>query len=423
MFFSDQFITILILSTLITGYLINSLADFLNIRHLNPQLTHEFLDVYDRAKYTKSQHYLRVNTRFGFITASFDLAVLLAFWFGGGFGLLDTYVRNLGQNPIISGLLFMGILLFSKLLISLPFNLYATFVIEEKFGFNQTSPGLFFTDLIKSIFLSTLLGGLFLSLILWFFGSFGPLAWIYCWMASISFIMAIQYIVPTWIMPLFNKFTPLEPGPLKEAILSYAESIDFPLSQIFVMDGSKRSGKSNAFFTGFGKNKRIVLFDTLIKQQTIEELVSIIAHEMGHFKKKHILKRLVVSILQMGIIFFLISLCISHQGLFHAFFVDTVSVYAGLIFFGLLFSPIDMCLSLIMQASSRKDEYQADKFAALTTKDPHSLVTALKKLSVHNLSNLTPHPFYVFLNYSHPPVLERIYALKRIAPPGKGLTL
>lgn len=422
MFFSDQFITILILTTLITGYVINSLADFLNIGHLNPQLPHEFSDVYDRAKYSKSQEYLRVNTHFGFITASFDLAVLLAFWFGGGFGLLDTYVRNLGQNPIVSGLLFTGILLFSKLLISLPFNLYATFVIEEKFGFNQTSPGLFFTDLMKSMVLSTLLGGLFLSLILWFFESFGPLAWFFCWMASILFIMAIQYIVPTWIMPLFNRFTPLEPGPLKEAILSYAESIDFPLSQIFVMDGSKRSGKSNAFFTGFGKNKRIVLFDTLIKQQNIEELVSIIAHEMGHFKKKHILKRLLVSILQMGVIFFLISLFISHQGLFHAFFVERVSVYAGLIFFGLLFSPIDLFLSLIMQASSRKDEYQADKFAALTTKDPHALVSALKKLSVHNLSNLTPHPFYVFLNYSHPPVLERIDALKKTGNSGKGLT-
>ncbi|MBW1637063.1 MAG: M48 family metallopeptidase [Deltaproteobacteria bacterium] len=416
MFFSDQLITIIILSTLIIGYLIDSLAEYMNIKHLSPQLPDEFSDVYDTAKYAKSQHYLKVNTRFGFITSSFDLLLLLTFWFGGGFGILDSFVRGLGQNTIISGLLFIGLLLFLKLLVSLPFNLYATFVIEEKFGFNKTSKKLFFTDLAKSILLTIILGGIFLSLILWFFESFGPLAWFFCWMASILFIMAIQYIVPTWIMPLFNKFTSLEKGPLKEAILSYAGSIDFSLSHIFVMDGSKRSGKSNAFFTGFGKNKRIVLFDTLIKQQSVEELVAIIAHEMGHFKKKHIAKRLVISIIQMGIIFFLISLCISKEGLFHAFFVDNVSIYAGLIFFGLLFSPIDMFLSLIMQASSRKDEYEADRFAAMTTRDNDSLVKALKKLSAHNLANLTPHPFYVFLNYSHPPVLERIRALKEITP-------
>ncbi len=420
MFFSDQLITIIILSTLIIGYLVDSLAEFMNIKHLDPQLPDEFSDVYDTAKYAKSQLYLKVNTRFGFICASFDLVILLAFWFGGGFGLLDTFIRGLGHNTIVSGLLFTGILLVLKLLISLPFSLYSTFVIEEKFGFNKTTPQLFFTDLIKSILLSTALGGLFLSLILWVFEFGGPMAWLYCWMASILFIMTIQYIVPTWIMPLFNKFTPLEQGPLKEAILRYAGSINFSLSHIFVMDGSKRSGKSNAFFTGFGRNKRIVLFDTLIKQQSVGELVSIIAHEMGHFKKKHIIKRLVISIIQMGIIFFLISLFITQEALFHAFFVDKVSIYAGLIFFGMLFSPIDMFLSLIMQISSRRDEYEADQFAADTTHDHHSLVTALKQLSAHNLANLTPHPFYVFLNYSHPPILERIRALQKTGKPKTG---
>jgi STE24 endopeptidase len=422
MFFSEHFITTLILATLMIGYLINSLAEYLNIRYLNPNLPHEFSDVYDTDKYAKSQEYLKVNTRFGFITESFDLVILLAFWFGGGFGVLDTFVRGLGQNSIVTGLVFIGILLLLKLVISLPFSLYSTFVIEEKFGFNKTSPGLFFKDLIKSILLSLIIGGFFLSLILWFFESFGPLAWLLCWMASILFIMGIQYLVPTWIMPLFNKFTPLEQGPLKEAILRYARSIDFSLTHIFVMDGSKRSGKSNAFFTGFGRNKRIVLFDTLIKQQSVEELVSVIAHEMGHFKKKHIIKRLVVSILQMGIIFFLISLFISQEGLFHAFFVDNLSIYAGLIFFGMLFSPIDLFLSLILQISSRKDEYEADRFAAITTGSPHHLVTALKQLSAHNLANLTPHPFYVFLNYSHPPILERIGALKKMGNTLKGLT-
>jgi len=419
MFFSDQFIVFIILTTLIGGYLMNALADFLNIKNINPQLPGDFSDVFDSATYAKSQQYLKVNTRFGFICSSFDLVVLLVFWFSGGFGILDTFVRNLGQNTIVSGLLFTGILLLSKRLISLPFSLYSTFIIEENFGFNRTTPGLFFSDLAKSILLSTVLGGILLSLILWFFESGGPFAWFFCWMASILFIMVIHYMVPTWIMPLFNKFTPLESGPLKAAILRYARSIDFSLAHIFVMDGSKRSGKSNAFFTGFGKNKRIVLFDTLIKEQTIEELVAILAHEMGHFKKKHILKRLVMSVGQMGIIFFLVSLFISHESLFHAFFVDNSSVYAGLIFFGMLFSPIDLFLSLILQVFSRRDEYAADRFAAETTHDHRPLVTALKKLSAHNLSNLTPHPFYVFLNYSHPPVLERIQALKKTERPIK----
>jgi STE24 endopeptidase len=313
MLFSDQFIIIIILSTLVGGYFIDNLAGFLNLNNLNPELPHEFSDVYDNTKYARSQHYLKVNTRFGFITTSIDLIILLMFWFGGGFGILDTFVRTLGQNTIVSGLLFTGILVFLKFLISLPFSLYSTFVIEEKFGFNKTTPRLFFTDLVKSILLSVFLGGIFLSLVLWFFESAGPLAWLFCWIISILFIMAVQYIVPTWIMPMFNKFTPLEHGPLKEAILRYAGFINFSLSNIFVMDGSKRSAKSNAFFTGFGKNKRIVLFDTLINQHSVEELVSILAHEMGHFKKRHIIKRLAFTFGQTGIIFYLISLFISHD--------------------------------------------------------------------------------------------------------------
>jgi STE24 endopeptidase len=284
-------------------------------------------------------------------------------------------------------------------------------VIEEKFGFNKTTPRLFILDLIKSIVISAILGGILLCLVLGFLEFGGPHAWLMCWAAGTVFLIIVQYLVPTWIMPLFNKFTPLENGPLKEAILNYARSIDFALSNIFVMDGSTRSSKSNAFFTGFGKNKRIVLFDTLIKEQTTEELVSILAHEMGHFKKKHVLKRMGFSIAQMGIVFYMVSIFISHAGLFHAFFVEQVSIYAGLIFFGMLYSPIDLFISILFQISSRKDEYEADQFAAQTTRDGSALISALKKLSAHNLSNLTPHPFYVFLNYSHPPVLERIKAL------------
>jgi len=414
MLFSEQFITIVILFTLTGSFLIGSIADFLNLKNLNQPLPAEFKDHYDNKKYSDSQSYLKANTKFGFITSSVDLLIILLFWFSGGFQTIDSFVRSFNFGSIVSGLFFTGILLFLKLLVSLPFTIYTTFVIEEKFGFNKTTPRLFFIDLIKSIVLSAVLGGILLSFILGFLEFGGQLAWVMCWAASTIFLVIVQYIVPTWIMPLFNKFTPLEEGPLKQAIISYAESIDFSLSNIFVMDGSKRSSKSNAFFTGFGKNKRIVLFDTLIKEQSIEELVSVLAHEMGHFKKKHIIKRMALGIFQMGFIFYLISIFISHEGLFHAFFMKEVSIYAGLIFFGMLYSPIDLFLSILFQISSRKDEYEADRFAAETIKDSAPLINALKKLSAHNLSNLTPHPFYVFLNYSHPPVLLRINTLKSL---------
>lgn len=412
MLFSENAITIIILVTLAGSYLVGMVADFLNLNHLNQPLPIEFADHYDKKKYSDSQAYLKANTKFGFITSSVDLAVILLFWFSGGFQTMDAFVRSFHFNSIVSGLFFAGILIFLKLLINLPFSIYSTFVIEEKFGFNKTTPALFFFDLIKSIALSAILGSILLSLVLGFLEFGGPWAWVMCWAASTLFLLAVQYIVPTWIMPLFNKFTPLADGPLKQAILSYAESIDFSLSNIFVMDGSKRSSKSNAFFTGFGKNKRIVLFDTLIKEQSIEELVSVLAHEMGHFKKKHMIKRMVLGILQMGFIFYLVSIFISHEGLFQAFFMKEGSIYAGLIFFGMLYAPIDLLVSILFQISSRKDEYEADRFAAQTVKSSAPLINALKKLSAHNLSNLTPHPFYVFLNYSHPPVLSRINTLK-----------
>lgn len=410
--FSETAITAVILFSLIGSFLINSIADILNLTRLKKKLPAEFKGFYDNKKYLKSQDYLRTNTRFGFITSLFDLSVVLLFWFLGGFTFLDTVVRSLDFGPIVTGLLFVGILLGAKLILSLPFSIYNTFVIEERFGFNKTTPAIFAGDLIKSVCLSMVLGTSVLAPILWFLESAGSMGWIYCWIAGTLFLFIIQYIVPTWIMPLFNKFTPLEDGPLKKKIFDYAEGIGFPLTQIFVMDGSKRSSKSNAFFTGFGKNRRIVLFDTLIKEQSEDELVAVLAHEMGHFIKKHIIKRIGLSILQMGLIFYLMSLVLSSQALFNAFFVTTPSVYAGLIFFGMLYTPIDIVLSVFMQFSSRKDEYEADRFAATSLNNPGPLITALKKLSAGNLSNLRPHPFYVFLHYSHPPVMERIQALK-----------
>jgi STE24 endopeptidase len=284
-------------------------------------------------------------------------------------------------------------------------------VIEERFGFNQTTWTTFVTDLAKGLLLAILLGAPLLAGILAFFEHAGTNAWWYCWIAVTIYMLGVQFIAPTWIMPLFNKFTPLEPGELKSAILSYADSINFSIDNVYVMDGSRRSSKSNAFFTGFGKHRRIVLFDTLIKRHTTGELLAVLAHEMGHYKKKHILQTMVLGILQMGIMLYLLSIFISYQRLFDAFFMPQKSVYAGLIFFAMLYSPLDFFIGLFMQMLSRRNETVADRFSVETTHDPQSMVAALKKLSVHNLTNLMPHPLYVFLNYSHPPVLQRIRAL------------
>jgi STE24 endopeptidase len=320
-------------------------------------------------------------------------------------------VRSFELGPVPSGLIFIGVLVLLKSALSLPFNLYSTFVIEERFGFNQTTWRTYVMDLLKGLFLALLLGAPLLAAVLAFFQYAGPHAWWYCWIGVTLYMLVVQFIAPTWIMPLFNKFTPLEEGELRSAILSYAKAINFPLDNVFQMDGSRRSTKSNAFFTGFGRHKRIVLFDTLIQRHTVKELVAVLAHEMGHYKKKHIRQGLILGIFQTGLMLFLLSHFIAYQGLFDAFYMPRQSVYAGMLFFAMLYTPIDFFVGILMQVLSRKNETAADQFAAETTKDPGSMVAALKKLSVDNLSNLTPHPFYVFLNYAHPPVLQRIQSL------------
>ena len=405
-------IALIILFALLFDFVLNGLSDYLNLTRLQEDLPEAFEGVYDPERYRKSQEYLKVNTRFGWIIAIFDLIVLLVFWFGRGFPLLDEWVRSFGYGSILCGLMYIALLVVFKALLSLPFSIYHTFVIEERFGFNQTTWSTYFLDLLKGLVLAILLGAPLLTGILAFFEYAGANAWWYCWIAVTVYMLGVQFIAPTWIMPLFNKFSPLAEGELKSAILSYAGSIKFPIQNVYVMDGSKRSSKSNAFFTGFGKHRRIVLFDTLIKRHTTGELVAVLAHEMGHYKKKHIIQSLVLGILQMGFMLYLLSMFISYQGLFDAFYMSRTSVYAGLIFFAMLYSPLDFFIGLFMQMRSRRNETAADRFAAETTRDPQSMVDALKKLSVHNLSNLLPHPFYVFLNYSHPPVLQRINALR-----------
>ncbi|MFC1493502.1 M48 family metallopeptidase [candidate division KSB1 bacterium] len=406
---------IIILSALIIDYVIEIVTDILNIKAMKTGLPEEFEGVYDSDTYKRSQEYTKTKTGFGLVVSTFDLIVVLLFWFMGGFSFLDTWTRELALHPIWTGLTYIGILMLFKTILSLPFSIYSTFVIEERFEFNKTTPKTFILDMIKGLLLAVIIGGPLLAGILAFFQFAGVLAWLYCWIVTILFTLFIQFIAPTWIMPLFNKFTPLEDGELKESIFNYAKAVKFPLTGLFVMDGSKRSAKSNAFFTGFGKNKRIALFDTLIEKHTVKELVSVIAHEVGHYKKKHILKGIVISIIHTGAVFYLLSVFLTHSGMYEAFYIENMSIYTGLIFFGMLFSPIEMFLSIFMHIFSRKNEYEADNFAASTTEDGgEPMIDALKKLSKHNLSNLTPHPLNVFLNYSHPPVLARIKAIRGI---------
>ena len=399
---------LIILTAIIAEFAIEFIADKLNLSMINDNIPESFKDIYDRDSYKKSQNYLKVNTRFDWLTSSFGTLLIIGFWFLKGFPALDKFLSSFGLGPIATGVLFMGSLIFANSLLSLPFSLYKTFVIEEKFGFNKTTVKTYITDMIKSAVLGTLIGAPLLAGILAFFQYAGSLAWLYCWITVVLSLILLQYLIPVWIMPLFNKFEPIEDGELKEAILNYAASINFSLKNVFKMDGSKRSAKSNAFFTGFGRNKRIVLFDTLINQHTTSELVAVLAHEMGHFKKKHIIKTMVAGILQAGFVFYILSVCLSSKGLFEAFYMDTTPIYAGLIFFSMLFAPISFFTGLIMQMYSRKNEFEADTFAAETTNNPEAMTNALKKLYVSNLGNLHPHPFYVFLNYSHPPVIERI---------------
>lgn len=403
---------IIILAAIALDFILDLVSESLNLKALKKQLPSEFEGVYDEVTYSRSQEYTKVRTRFGFITSIFDLVVLLTFWFSGGFNWLDQLIRSWGFGELVTGLLFIVLLMLAKSILSLPFSIYSTFVIEERFGFNKTTPKTFISDLLKGLLLGAVIGLPLLAGILAFFMFTGEWAWLFAWLAVTFFTLVMQYVAPTWIMPLFNTFTPLEDGELRAAIEDYTAKVNFPLQGLFVIDGSKRSSKSNAFFTGFGKNKRVALYDTLIENHTIPELVAVLAHEIGHYKKKHIIKGMLISIVHTGVLFFLLSIFLHSDGLFDAFYMQEMSVYAGLIFFGMLYAPIEMILSVFMQMSSRKHEYEADAFAAETTGNAADMISTLKKLSKDNLSNLTPHPFYVFLNYSHPPVLQRIEALK-----------
>ncbi|MBN1278175.1 MAG: M48 family metallopeptidase [Chlorobium sp.] len=406
---------VVVLVTLLLTFLLKVAADLLNLRDSSGDLPVEFEGVYDPEDYRKSQEYLRVTTRFSLAAAAFGLLLLLAFWFVGGFEFLDRFLRGLGFGVILTGVLYIVALVILQYLAALPFTIYRTFVIEERFGFNKTTSAVFVGDMLKSLLLAALIGVPALVFLLAFFTFVGASAWLWAWVAFVLFSLVLQYVAPTLIMPMFNRFEPLGDGPLRTAILTYAAKTGFPLSGIFVIDGSKRSSKANAFFTGFGSRKRIALFDTLIASHTVDELVAVLAHEIGHFKKGHVVINMVLGMLNLGFIFYLLSVFMNNRLLFDAFFMTDLSVYGSLVFFMLLFTPAEFLLSVLLQMLSRRHEYEADAYAVATADRKDALAEALKKLSRSSLSNLTPHPFYVFLNYSHPPVLDRVRRIQRLS--------
>ncbi|MDD5584571.1 MAG: M48 family metallopeptidase [Candidatus Omnitrophica bacterium] len=405
---------VIILVILIGEYLLDVIVEKLNVRAASPALPDEFSGFYDAQKYSLAQKYLKDSTDFVLIKNTFFTLITVVFILCGGFNFIDQLARGFHAGPIITGLIFSGFLSFASLLLSVPFSAYDTFVIEAKYGFNKTTLRTFIADLLKTIFLGALIGGMLVAGVIWFFMTTGALAWVYCWIAVTFFQLFLLFIAPVVIMPLFNKFVPLEEGPLKTAILDYAKTQHFSVGGIFKIDASRRSTKSNAFFTGFGKFRRIALFDTLIQKHTTDELVSVLAHEMGHYKKGHFIKGIITSIVISGIMLCILSLFINNRGLFDAFKMQELSIYASLIFFGFLYSPINLIFRIFENMVSRKHEYEADAYAVVTAGKPQAFINALKKLTVDNLSNLTPHPLKVFFDYTHPPVLERINAIKKI---------
>ena len=383
----------------------------LNMKSLSPGVPDAFRDIFDANTYAKSQEYTRIRSVFGIGKSVLSIVVFFTFWWLGGFQWLDNWVRGFECGPILTGMIFVGVLFLANYLLTIPLDLYSTFKIEADFGFNKMTFGTWMGDQAKALILGVIIGAPMLALILWLFQTV-PNAWLWGWVVTTVFSLFLAYVSPTYIMPLFNKFEPIGNGPLKDEIHKMAEKCDFPLKEVSIMDGSKRSSKSNAFFTGFGNNKRIALFDTLVEKHTVPELVAVLAHEIGHFKEKHIVKGITISILTTGLMFFLLGRMMESRSLFDAFGVKETSVYLSLVLFGILMQPVGELLGIGGNILSRKHEFEADAYAAKVTGDPDAMVSALKQLSKDNLSNLTPDPAYVFLNYSHPPVIQRIEALR-----------
>jgi STE24 endopeptidase len=408
---SDQLLFI-ILFIVFVQYFLDTLLSVLNHKARKPALTKEAEGIYDEEKYAKSMRYGKENARFGFLSSFVSTAVMLSALYFGFFGWLDQYLHVFISHPIFLSLVFFALIFLLSDLLGLPFQWYDTFVLEEKYGFNKITPKLFFADKLKSYLLTFLIGGLLLGLLLWIVQEIGSNFWWIFWLVASAFSLLMNMFYTSWIVPLFNKLSPLPDGELKSALEEYCRQVQFPLDNLFVIDGSKRSSKANAFFSGIGKKKKVVLYDTLINAHSTEELVAVLAHEVGHYKKRHIFWSLLFGMLQTGLILYLLSLVIFNEQISLALGGSGLAIHLNLLAFGILFSPLSMITGVIMNIISRKNEFEADEFAAKTYK-ADSLQSALKKLASNNLSNLYPHNWYVFFHYSHPPLLARLAALNK----------
>lgn len=402
----------IIIAILVFQFLMETVLEYLNAQRYKDPMPEELNDVFDAIEYQKSQDYKKTNYKFSILTSTFSILLTLGFLFLGGFEWIDSIIRSYTENPILMALLFFGIIMIGSDIITTPFSYYKTFVIEERFGFNKSTKKLFFIDKIKGWLMMIIIGGILLTVIIWFFQWAGTNFWIYAWGLVTVFTIFMNLFYSKLIVPLFNKQKPLEEGSLKSKIEGYAQNVGFDLKNIFVIDGSKRSTKANAYFSGFGKEKRVTLYDTLIEDLEEDEIVAVLAHEVGHYKRKHIIFNLSASILLTGLTLFILSIFINNPNVSLAIGVTQSSFHAALIGFGILYSPISEITGLAMNLLSRKFEYQADDYA----KDTFAalpLITSLKKLSKNSLSNLTPHPAYVFMHYSHPPLISRIQNLQQ----------
>ncbi len=411
---SPQFVFIVIVTIIIVDFLFESLLDLLNLKNLSEKPASELADLYDAEKYLQSQRYERTNIRFGLVSGTFNLILILLMFFFDGFARVDAFAAGISSHPILHPLIFFAVLGLALDLLNTPFAVYDTFVIEQRFGFNKITPGLFIVDKLKGWMLSAVIGGGIVTLIIWFYLQTGIYFWLWAWALVSAFTLFMAIFYSSLIVPLFNKQKPLEDGDLKYQITCHAEQAGFHIDKIYTIDGSKRSTKANAYFSGMGRKKRIVLYDTLIEELSTGEIVAVLMHEIGHYRKKHIISAMIISVLQAGLMLFILSLFVSQPVLSQALGVENPSFHIGLIAFGILYSPISVIIGIVMNMLSRKHEYQADDFAARYGMG-NDLIGSLKKLSVNNLSNLTPHPLYVFFHYSHPTLLQRIENLKNIS--------
>jgi STE24 endopeptidase len=397
----------------IASFLAGVFLEYLNSTQRSEELPDDLKDIYDKEEYSKSVRYESIKQRFSLVRGLFSVLLLLAMLILGGFSVADEFARELSSDPVVVALIFFGIIMFASDLLGLPFDWYGTFVIEEDFGFNKSTPWIFFTDKLKGWLIGIVIGGGLLSLITWFYYQTTDYFWVYALILISGFMIFMNLFYSSLIVPLFNKQTPLEEGELRDSISSMSEKAGFRLENVYVIDGSKRSTRANAYFAGLGKKKRIVLFDTLINDLSIPEITGVLAHEIGHYKKNHILSGMLISLVTTAVTLYLLSISVSDPALSAALGSEEPSFHIGLIAFGILYTPISAIFGLLANLMSRMNEYEADHFAAQNHPAKH-LASALKKLSVKNLSNLKPHPLYVFVHYSHPPLLSRLRALKHI---------